>query len=130
MPTIRVPYGRSEEAAQVPDDIPVDVIDHGRDVPKAPPPHLLEDAMDNPIGTDRLENLVSPKDKVSIVVNDHTRPGPTSDYVHSCGALGLPESPTTTLPSSSPRAVTANRLLGDGTDHWLQYCRFRLVPHD
>ncbi|MGI6631877.1 MAG: nickel-dependent lactate racemase [Bacillota bacterium] len=133
MPTIRVPYGRSEEAAQVPDDIPVDVIDHGRDVPKAPPPHLLEDAMDNPIGTDRLENLVSPKDKVSIVVNDHTRPGPNIEImqalVRRLESAGVPDDHVTVVFATGshrqPTASEMEQIIGS------EYCqRFRLVPHD
>ena len=38
---------------------------------------LIKEAMDKPIGSERVENLVKKDDKVVIVVNDHTRPGPT-----------------------------------------------------
>ncbi len=42
---------------------------------------LIEHALDAPIGTDRLENLVSKDDSIVIVVNDQTRPGQMAEAV-------------------------------------------------
>lgn len=44
---------------------------------------LLEQALDNPINSRKLEELVTPQDQIAIVVNDHTRPGPTRLIVAS-----------------------------------------------
>lgn len=40
------------------------------------PTTLIETALQNPIGTRRLEKMTKPKDSVVIVVDDHTRPLP------------------------------------------------------
>lgn len=81
MAKISVPYGKTIQEAVISDDIKLQVIDV--DVPKVeiPPEKLLKVAMDNPIGTDRVENLVKKDDKILIVVNDHTRPGPNQIIV-------------------------------------------------
>jgi len=78
---ISVPYGKTIQEAVISDDIKLQVIDV--DVPKVriPVEKLLKEALDNPIGTDRVENLVKKDDKILIVVNDHTRPGPNQIIV-------------------------------------------------
>lgn len=42
---------------------------------------IVENAMKNPIGTDRLENLAKEKDKVCLIASDHTRPVPSKVIV-------------------------------------------------
>ena len=81
MPKISVPYGKTTQGAVVSDEIELEIVDV--DVPKVTmqPEKLLKEAMDNPIGSDRIENLVKKEDKVLIVVNDHTRPGPNQIIV-------------------------------------------------
>jgi len=78
---VSVPYGKTTQEAVVSDDIELQVIDV--DVPKitTPAEQLLKEAMDNPIGSDRVESLVKKDDQVLIVVNDHTRPGPNQIIV-------------------------------------------------
>lgn len=39
---------------------------------------VIETALDNPIGTHRLEDLLDPEDRVVIIVDDITRPTPTA----------------------------------------------------
>lgn len=39
---------------------------------------IVEESLDNPIGTDRLENLLSPEMNVIVLVDDITRPTPTA----------------------------------------------------
>ncbi|HWR61502.1 MAG TPA: nickel-dependent lactate racemase [Clostridia bacterium] len=81
MAKISVPYGKTVQEAFISDDIELQVIDV--DVPKMTTPveQLLKEAMDNPIGSDRVENLVKKDDSIVIVVNDHTRPGPNQAIV-------------------------------------------------
>lgn len=81
MAKISVPYGRTVQEAFISDDIELQVIDV--DVPKMTTPveQLLKEAMDNPIGSDRVEKLVKKDDSIVIVVNDHTRPGPNQAIV-------------------------------------------------
>lgn len=95
MARISVPYGRTVQEAYISDDIELQVIDV--DVPKVTTPaeQLLKEAMDNPIGSDRVENLVKKEDQVLIVVNDHTRPGPNQAIVKELmtrlAAAGVPD---------------------------------------
>jgi nickel-dependent lactate racemase len=81
MARIEVPYGDTSIEAVVADDIALQVIDPP--LSAAPPEAglLLEQALDKPIGTRPLEELVKPDDSIVIVVNDHTRPGPNRQIV-------------------------------------------------
>ncbi len=94
MAKISVPYGKTAQEAFISDDIELQVIDV--DVPKVTTPaeQLLKEAMDNPIGSDRLENMVSRNEQVLIVVNDHTRPGPNriivKEIMERLSAAGVP----------------------------------------
>ena len=76
MKEIIVPYGKDYQNAIVNDDIDVGVIDVKETNEYYDEESMLKDALDNPINSQRLENLISTDDKVLIVVNDHTRPGP------------------------------------------------------
>lgn len=76
MKKITVPYGKEHVSAFVPEEVKVQYIDYkGTDI-GLDEEKMLFDAMDKPIGSPKLEDLVSLDDKVLIVVNDHTRPGP------------------------------------------------------
>lgn len=96
MAKISVPYGKTTQEAVISDDIELQVIDV--DVPKVETPaeQLLKEAMDNPIGCDRVENLVKKDDSVLIIVNDHTRPGPNQLIVRELmtrlKGAGVPDS--------------------------------------
>lgn len=96
MAKISVPYGKTVQEAFISDDIELQVIDV--DVPKMTTSveQLLKEAMDNPIGSDRVENLVKKDDRIVIVVNDHTRPGPNQaivrELVTRLTGAGVPDS--------------------------------------
>ena len=74
---IQVPYGDGFQKAQIPDDIPVQVICPPSRQDVEPVEQLIREAMDHPVGTPLLEEMVGPGQKITIVVNDHTRPGPS-----------------------------------------------------
>ena len=76
MSEIVVPYGKCFQKANVDDDINIELIDFAGEDNLKEEVEMLKNAMDNPIGSPRLEEMVSVEDKVLIVVNDHTRPGP------------------------------------------------------
>lgn len=75
---IKVPYGRSFQEAEIPDSVNTEVIDPLVQPVKESVEAFIKDALDHPIGTPRLEDMVVPEDKITIVVNDQTRPGPTA----------------------------------------------------
>lgn len=95
MAKISIPYGRTTQEAFLSNDIELQVIDV--DVPETtiPTEQMLKEAMDNPIGSDRIENLVKKDDQVIIVVNDHTRPGPNQlivkELMTRLASAGVPE---------------------------------------
>ena len=76
MSEIKVPYGKGFQRAEIPEDIKLEIIDIGEKVDGIDEESLLKDAMDNPIASPRLEEMVSKEDRILIVINDHTRPGP------------------------------------------------------
>lgn len=96
MTRIEVPYGTGTQTAMIPDGIPVQVVD-----PECPPvsgtvEEKLEAALDRPIGTPRLEEMVTDQDQVLILVNDQTRPGPNREMaqalVRRLSGAGVPDS--------------------------------------
>ena len=95
MQHIKVPYGETYQEADFPDSIPVQVISPA--VPKfeTPVTQLIEEALDNPIASPRLEELVKTDDQVLIIVNDQTRPGPNKEMaeaiVRRLNKCGIPD---------------------------------------
>ena len=78
---IKVPYGKGYQEAVVDDSLSVQIVDPVCEKVTATPAELIEKALDNPIGTPRLETMVTPEDHITIIVNDHTRPGPNAQIV-------------------------------------------------
>ena len=81
MTEIEIPYGNTVQKAVIPDGIPVQIVDPACPPVEEPVEILIERALDSPIGTERLERLVSAEDQVMIIVNDQTRPGPNIQMV-------------------------------------------------
>lgn len=80
---IEVPYGNGTMAAECPENAAVQIIDPVSAKPDKTEEALIEAALDHPIGTARLEQLVQRNTKVTVIVNDHTRPGPNAQMVAS-----------------------------------------------
>lgn len=76
MRKISVPYGSRSQEAVIGDDIELQVIDLEKVPVKKTSEQMLREALEQPIGSAKLEDLVKPEDQVLIIVNDHTRPGP------------------------------------------------------
>lgn len=130
---IEVPYGDTMQKAEIPDSIPVQIID-----PECPPvekniEELIEAALDTPIGTPRLEDMVTEKDHVLIVVNDHTRPGPNKELAEGvAGRLkkaGVPDDHITfIIATGSHRGSTDQEIdVLIGRD---LHSRMKVVNHD
>ncbi|MGE4276691.1 MAG: nickel-dependent lactate racemase [Lawsonibacter sp.] len=73
---ITIPYGKGTVSANIPDGLRTIVVDPQSDTLHGGDAKRIEAALDHPIGTPRLEKMASPDNRVLIVVNDHTRPGP------------------------------------------------------
>ncbi|MFR5731611.1 MAG: lactate racemase domain-containing protein [Clostridium sp.] len=83
MRRIQVPYGKTYQEAEIEDSIPVQLID-----PECAPvtesvDTLIEQALDHPIASEKLENIVTKQDMPLIIVNDQTRPGPNREMVEA-----------------------------------------------
>lgn len=76
MKEIQVPYGKGTQKAFVPDNIEFRYIDVEKKEILQNEEEMLKNAMDNPVNSKKLEELVTDDDDILIVVNDHTRPGP------------------------------------------------------
>ncbi len=77
--TISLPYGTGEISAQVEESRLLGIVQSQLEEYEAEksPEELLRQAMENPIGTSRLEELAKGKKKVVVLCSDHTRPVPS-----------------------------------------------------
>ncbi len=77
--TISLPYGTGEISAQVEESQLLGIVQSQLEEYEAEksPEELLCQAMENPIGTSRLEELAKGKKKVVVLCSDHTRPVPS-----------------------------------------------------
>jgi nickel-dependent lactate racemase len=113
---IEIPYGNSQMKASIPNDIKIQLIDPPLTKIKREAKDLLKKSMDNPIGTKKIEELVSVEDKVAIVVNDHTRPGPYSlmlqEILNRFKKIGISENNLTILfATGSHRSPTKEEII-------------------
>ncbi len=121
--TVTLPYGTGSISADIPSRANTHVM-----APRCAPlegsdAQRVEDALDHPIGTPRLEEMVKPEDRVLIVVNDHTRPGPNREIVSGVlarlKAAGVPDGQIRFIVATGshrgPTREELERILGPGT---------------
>ncbi len=79
---IKLPYGKSYQETDIDDKRVLGVLTSHLEEFKAADDqdHIVKKAMENPIGSPRLKDLAKGKDKVVILISDHTRPVP-SKYI-------------------------------------------------
>ena len=130
---ITVPYGTGSISAALPDSIRVDIVSPECARLVGSDDERIEEALNNPIGTSRLEEMVLPQDRVLIIVNDHTRPGPNRKIVHGLlsrlAKAGVRDSNIRFIcATGSHRAPTdeeMRRIVGDDVTE-----RYEFVLHD
>src|SRR5690554_727613 len=67
-------YGDRQFEVRLPDEqIKLVLEPNTVELPSRTPRELIEDALDNPIGTGRIEDMVKSGDKICIVISDKTR---------------------------------------------------------
>lgn len=86
MRTFKVPYSKDFISIQVPEANLKGVLESGSAEYKATAPEeaLVEQALDNPIGSVKLEDLVKGKKNMVIITSDHTRPVPSKITMPIC----------------------------------------------
>ena len=77
---LSLPYGKRELLIDVPKKNLLGVLQPRKFEPEKNPEDIIREALRNPVGTERIGEIIEKKeerDKVVIVVDDHTRPCPT-----------------------------------------------------
>jgi nickel-dependent lactate racemase len=74
---IDLPYGKGNLPLDVPDENLIDVVVPKELIQPRPPERMIKDALNDPLGTDRLSESIHPGETVAIVIDDYTRPCPT-----------------------------------------------------
>lgn len=92
---ISVPYGDGSQEAEIRGDHKVRIIDAAVSPAAGPVEEMIREALDHPVGTPGLEQLVGPQDRIAIIMNDQTRPGPNgeilAEIMKRLGAAGVPD---------------------------------------
>ena len=74
---VSIPYGRTHLEADIPDHRLLGVFEAPLPPPAPDPVAEVEHALDNPIGSSRLEELAAGKRNAVVILSDHTRPVPS-----------------------------------------------------
>lgn len=78
MKQVRLPYGKEFIELEVGDDVDILVSQAGDFKAEKSQEDLVRDALANPIGTEKLSELVKGKKTITIISSDHTRPVPSA----------------------------------------------------
>ena len=114
---ISIPYGRKHLTAEIPADRLQAVLRSHLEnyVPTLGQTELVEAALESPIGSDKLENLVVGKKHIVLIASDHTRPVPSKVLVPPMLAAirrGNPEANITILIATGcHRGTTKDELI-------------------
>lgn len=73
---IQLPYGKKTLPLNISEKNLLDVVKPKEIIPPNKPEIIIKDALEHPMGADKLSDIVSKDDKVSIIVDDYTRPCP------------------------------------------------------
>ncbi len=74
---LRLPYGSSSIPAEIPDSSPCEVLQVRYPEASLQPESLIQQCLDNPVASPRLDELLVRGRRVAIVVDDGTRATPT-----------------------------------------------------
>ncbi len=79
---LELPYGRAPRRVSLGGDLRV-IAARGADRPARPIDQLLDEALDQPIGAPRLETLVRPGERVTLIASDATRHEPRAAMIRA-----------------------------------------------
>ncbi|MFA5103347.1 MAG: nickel-dependent lactate racemase [Candidatus Thermoplasmatota archaeon] len=74
---LELPYGKGTLPLDVPEKNLLEVAVPKEFIPPREPELMVQEALQNPLGTDTLSTLVGSGERVAIVIDDYTRPCPT-----------------------------------------------------
>ena len=78
MKQVKLPYGKEFIELEVGDDVDILVSQAGDFKAEKSQEDLVKEALNNPIGTEKLSELVKGKKTITIISSDHTRPVPSA----------------------------------------------------
>ena len=70
-------FGKKTQTVTIPDDVNVRELTANKDIEFNPVDADVKNAIENPIGSKRLKDIVKPGEKIAIITSDITRPMPT-----------------------------------------------------
>jgi len=130
---VQLAYGRTGLRVELPDDAPVTIIEP-QYVPGLPDEQLsITGALESPLGTPPLRDLVRQSDTVAVVFSDLTRPMPNDrvlpTLLQELSVAGVPDEQVVLINALGTHRPQTNdelqRMLGDALVN-----RFRIVQHD
>lgn len=77
MKEVKLPYGKEFIELEVDDNVDILVSQAGEFKAVKSEEDLVREALSNPIGSEKLSDLVKGKEKITIITSDHTRPVPS-----------------------------------------------------
>lgn len=77
MKEVKLPYGKEFIELEVDDNVDILVSQAGEFKAEKSEEDLVREALSNPIGSEKLSDLVKGKEKITIITSDHTRPVPS-----------------------------------------------------
>ena len=80
---IELPYGKGTLSLDVPDKNLLEVVVPKEFIQPRQPELMIKEALQDPLGTDRLSEAVGAGDTIAIVIDDYTRPCPTKMLLQS-----------------------------------------------
>ena len=127
---IELGFGKTKQSVDVPDKALLGIIETNDAAGEFDEAEILKNALENPIGSEKLRDIVHPGEKISIVTSDITRPCPSARILPSVlGELkkaGIPdEDICITFALGSHRCQTEEEMIGlVGKDIYERYeCR-------
>lgn len=77
MKEVKLPYGKEFIELEIDDNVDILVSQAGEFKAEKSEEDLVREALSNPIGSEKLSDLVKGKEKITIITSDHTRPVPS-----------------------------------------------------
>ncbi len=136
MKTILLPYGKTKLELNIPEERLAGVLESHAEEYKAPKSEreLVRDALQNPIDSPRLKELVKGKKNIVMIASDHTRPVPSKVILPEIMAEieeGNPDATLTILIATGfHRLTTREELISKFGEDMVNHPKIKFVVHD
>lgn len=136
MMTIQLPYGKTKLELNIPDERLAGILESHAEEYKAPKSEreLVRDALQHPIDSPRLKELVKGKTNIVMIASDHTRPVPSKVILPEIMAEieeGNPDATLTILIATGfHRLTTREELIQKFGEDMVDHPKIKYVIHD